>query len=380
MGRIKDTNKYPYDLAISGDEYLIGSDADANGQTKNYKLSTLAAYFTQYFSGQNQNITLLGEIAGGNGVIQIPTTAQPSLISNKPEATVLVNGGKFLYLEDGVLKQIDAQKIIEGSGYVPPTYPELHFLGGGLEFMSELQTNTFGVITGGAMRFIQDSTETQKGVIRIADPSEYNSNLTNVALPPAAIQGLTGSISGSGTAGTLPVFVSSVALGDSLVKQNGTSIGVGTNPTPAGERLQIDGEVLAAGYRTPSNDPASLLNASGVETVGSDEIVIAGGQLTYETLNLFTGNGPYTIPDSRNKTIYVTYDGTNAGGLDSVTLPIHPIVGQRIYLFHASENITGTITVHTPTTVFEFDPFTGFIFYYNGLRWLIFSRLNVNVG
>lgn len=55
MGRIKDTNKYPYDLSINPLDYLIGSDADNNGQTKNFRLDDLGNFFAQYFSAQSDS-------------------------------------------------------------------------------------------------------------------------------------------------------------------------------------------------------------------------------------------------------------------------------------------------------------------------------------
>lgn len=55
MGQIKDTNKYPFDLAISDEDFLIGSDADNNGQTRNYTLASLANFFSQYINSQSDS-------------------------------------------------------------------------------------------------------------------------------------------------------------------------------------------------------------------------------------------------------------------------------------------------------------------------------------
>lgn len=55
MGQIKDTEKYPYDLSISAEDYLIGSDAENNGQTRNYTLAALANFFSQYINSQSDS-------------------------------------------------------------------------------------------------------------------------------------------------------------------------------------------------------------------------------------------------------------------------------------------------------------------------------------
>lgn len=55
MGQIKDTEKYPYDLSISAEDYLIGSDSENNGQTRNYTLAALANFFSQYINSQSDS-------------------------------------------------------------------------------------------------------------------------------------------------------------------------------------------------------------------------------------------------------------------------------------------------------------------------------------
>lgn len=55
MGQIKDTSKYPFDLSISDEDYLIGSDSENNGQTRNYTLAALANFFSQYINSQSDS-------------------------------------------------------------------------------------------------------------------------------------------------------------------------------------------------------------------------------------------------------------------------------------------------------------------------------------
>ena len=378
MGRIKDIDKYPYDNNVTSSDYVVGSDSDTNGKTKSFKMSDMAAYFTQYFNSQNQSISLVGNVTGGNGVAIVPTTAHPSLISDKPVATELEAGGKFLYLKDGALNQIDAQVIIDSGGsYTPPTYPPLNFGGGGLEFMSHLETNNLGAITGGAMGFVQDATTAQKGVIRIAQPSEYNSNSTTIALPPAAMSTFLPTSAISGGVPFFFFFVGTNQIGNSIVQENGNGIGIGVS---AVEKLTVGGIAQADGFKSPANSDATVLTSNGGEATGTEDIRVSGGHIELVPLNLFTGDGDYVIPSVKNKMIYVTYDGQNISGGDSVTLPVNPVSGQTVHIFHESENSTGTLIVYSPTTFFEFDMFTAFVCYYNGNRWMIFPRVNLNIG
>lgn len=55
MARIKNTDIYNYDSVVSLDDYLIGSDAENSGKTKNYKVEDLISFFSTQASDISQN-------------------------------------------------------------------------------------------------------------------------------------------------------------------------------------------------------------------------------------------------------------------------------------------------------------------------------------
>jgi hypothetical protein len=56
MGRISDTVKYPFDTAITPNDYVIGSDGDSLKATRNYKVSTMLGYLGNMFNLQSQDL------------------------------------------------------------------------------------------------------------------------------------------------------------------------------------------------------------------------------------------------------------------------------------------------------------------------------------
>ena len=93
MGQIKDTNKYPYDLVISKEDYLIGSDADNNGQTRNYSLMALANFFAQYINSTSDSTYFHEqEIASSQWTIPHNMGKRPTpLILDETGATMLAD-------------------------------------------------------------------------------------------------------------------------------------------------------------------------------------------------------------------------------------------------------------------------------------------------
>lgn len=69
MAKIKNTTRYVYDQVVSGDDYLIGSDADNQKITKNYKISSVLRFFESQSSviGQN-NVFINKAYIGEDGI------------------------------------------------------------------------------------------------------------------------------------------------------------------------------------------------------------------------------------------------------------------------------------------------------------------------
>jgi hypothetical protein len=360
MGQIKNTSKYPNDTDITGNESVIGSDNDNNGKTMNYKLSDLAAYFTEYFNSQNQSVSLSGNITGGNGVVVISTTAQPSLINDKPVATEMSEGGQFLYLDvDGTLKKLDAEIIISSGGYVPPTYTPITLVGSGLEFVDTLSTNNLGHIIAASVRAIQDSTITQKGVIRIANPSEYGGGSTTLALPPAALTGII-----SGTLNFLPKFTGTNTIGNSVVRESGGNIGIGITPTS--DKLAVAGVVLADGFKSPLNSEFSVHTTDGGSVEMGTNLIIDSGVMSVKAFNLNTDVG-VTIPTNKSQLSYVTFTGSSPA---TIFVPASPVVGMRIDVYNSG---TADLTVNINGAIIELVVGDGLRLYFNGIKWVAFT-------
>ena len=56
MGRIKNKSRYPDDTVVSSNDYIIGSDGDNNGRTKNFPVDSLAEYIQTYISENVEGI------------------------------------------------------------------------------------------------------------------------------------------------------------------------------------------------------------------------------------------------------------------------------------------------------------------------------------
>ena len=78
MGKIDNEDKYPIDINITNSDKVIGSDADAAGQTKNFKIGELGQYISLNFGGGNQD-NLIKEI--NLGTINVSSTQEADLIT-----------------------------------------------------------------------------------------------------------------------------------------------------------------------------------------------------------------------------------------------------------------------------------------------------------
>lgn len=371
MARIQDTEQYPYDISISGSEYVIGTDSDSDNKTKNYKLSDLAAYFTKYFYAQNQSVSLIGNITGGSGVAIIETIANPSIINDKPVATALSDGDNFLVSQGGILKKVDIEVVAASSSYTPPSYTPITLTGDGITFIQSLNRDNLGNIQGASVGTIQDATTTQEGIIRIATPSEYNTSVTNIALPPAAMSSFLPTSAISGGIPFLPKFVGANSVGNSVVQEVSSNIGIGVTPT---EKLTVNGNVLASGFKSSSNSENKVFSTDGGEVSGEGDIIIEDTFISVSPFNVTIGDGNYTIPEVKNKLVYVSYEGLNTSGTDAITLPVG-VRGQRIYIMRTNDLGTGTVQILSSSVTLELELKRAYILYNNGHTWVYFSPI-----
>lgn len=93
MGRISDTGLYPFDTAITPNDYVIGTDGDNLNATKNFKVSTMLGYLGNMFNLQSQDLyyTYNAVAAGSVGTGEISS-------NNYADETILTSGVTNLYV------------------------------------------------------------------------------------------------------------------------------------------------------------------------------------------------------------------------------------------------------------------------------------------
>ena len=94
MAQIKNTNLYPKDVEITGNEYVIGTDPNENGNTKNFTLEAISDWIT----GNTDTIDI------NNSVRIVNANQQTEANYNIAD---IVNGGSFQWLAAGTNNRID---------------------------------------------------------------------------------------------------------------------------------------------------------------------------------------------------------------------------------------------------------------------------------
>ena len=94
MTKISNTNAYPFDTVLSGNEYLVGTEPDGaiQNQTKSYKLSDIKDYVLGY-SSYVATLT------------QVSTSAPVATIMNNAIGTITYernSSGSYSILSDGL--------------------------------------------------------------------------------------------------------------------------------------------------------------------------------------------------------------------------------------------------------------------------------------
>lgn len=95
MARIKNINKYPKDSIVTGDDYVIGTDANSNNKTKNFSMDSIANYVSNFILSGNGT-----PIVQNNKVIEVDLTSESSGNNNVWE--VVNQRGSFQVKEDEI--------------------------------------------------------------------------------------------------------------------------------------------------------------------------------------------------------------------------------------------------------------------------------------
>ena len=138
----------------------------------------------------------------------------------------------------------------------------------------------------------------------------------------------TGTVSGSGTVGTLPIWTASTAIGDSALTQTGS--GAGSTLTSAGAfdvggTLGVTGNTTLSGTLSAQGTTVTSLAASGNATVGGT-LGITGnttlsGTLSAQgtTVTSLTNSGNETIAGTLGVTGAITGGGYSGGAISGTT-------------------------------------------------------------
>ena len=118
MTKIKNTNAYPFDVKISDEDYVIGSDGDNLGKiTRNYKIGDLRRYINSGLSPEVDGTLKVSEITY-NGVLTSPSEVANAL---DPNYQVLqyhivifsVNGNKYILKEQDITLGLSGKAITD---------------------------------------------------------------------------------------------------------------------------------------------------------------------------------------------------------------------------------------------------------------------------
>lgn len=190
----------------------------------------------------------------------------------------------------------------------------------------------------------------------------------------------TSRISGSGTINYLPKFTASTAVGNSLIFDNGTGVGIST--TTITEKFNVSGYVLATGYKIPSGTASQFLMANGATSTISSLISMITGTGTPNFLSKFTSLGVLIDTIIYDNGTNVTVNGTTGAGRFNV-------VGTSIFygnvIIDESSNlsIVQSNTINTPAAGYSVFDVTNYNFDFlantGGLnyRWFRFDTSNL---
>jgi hypothetical protein len=215
-------------------------------------------------------------------------------------------------------------------------------------------TQYFATGTSGTDFAISSSTATHTFNLPTASGSNRG------ALSSADWTTFNGKVGGSGTTNYVPKFTASGTIGNSLIYDDATNIGIGTTSITATNKLQVNGRVQATDFLSPAG--AFRFNASGTDgqfaTDGSNTFIDYKGSLNYRANGstnrmVLTTNGRLLIGTTTESTYILDANGTVR------------VQGTELRLDNGT---TGVINLYSATPSIQFasgDP-TNYRFYRSG--------------
>jgi hypothetical protein len=369
------TNR-PETSVLNGNSYFLYYDSVSGGMAK-IKWSTISDYIDTKVAPSYSitSDTTLGDasIVLSDGILTSTvriagTTNEIEVVEDSVIANRIIVGLPNSVTISSISVTTLTVNGVPYSPYVHPTHSANTIDGSGLQFVQDFTSDSQGHVTGVSLGTVPSATTTVVGAMRFATSAELAAGASGVAVQPSQLSGAGGTV--SGTVGYVPVFTGTTAIGNSIIRQAVSTVAVGMAPDVGGEKLQVNGNVMADGYKTPANDPSFLLTSDGGFTRPADDIIINGdGRLVLQPLNL-VASGNYTIPSTKNALIYLTYDTV---GVATINLPTTAHLGQRIYVMSVNPS-SGTCTINGGLATLELDKDTCWVLYYNGTNWIAIGR------
>ena len=203
---------------------------------------------------------------------------------------------------------------------------------------------------------VNDSLATKENVANKSD-SYTSSSSTTYASTKAVVDGLATKISGTGTINTIPKFTASGTIGNSLIQDDGTDIGIGGIST--GSKLNVNGNIVAGnGDRTGKSvfplylSSSNSLGWKAADGTGLSKFEMYAGFSGINELRLLNsmkiiGSGQNLTLGTTNSTASITVANTTLG---SVLLKTTTDDGINTLQVNGSTKTTALTLTTNPTT------------------------------
>ncbi len=267
-----------------------------------------------------------------NTAQDINTTAAPTFSSLTLSGDIAVNGGDIT--STGALNITPAGALTAGS-----TNQALTLQGNA--------STVFTAASGGNTTTVSFQAPTANVTYRFATAAVGSYDICTTA----GNCGVGGSITGSGTAGTLPVFTGATAIGDSLVSQSGATVTINGNLNlTLGNQFQINGTQISSSNLSNDSNLAKL-NASQTFTGNNVAFQNGSNSATAFTVQNAVGNRIATVDTSggelelgQGSTIGGRLVFNNASNANTLTLVSANVTANRTITF---PDDTGTVCLDT---------------------------------
>jgi hypothetical protein len=262
--------------SITNNSIYIGSDtkAQANNQT---------------------NQIVIGHNAIGNGSNTV-TIGNSSITNNY--FTGNIRGGAFIKSGGSSAQFLKADGSVDSTSYGTGSVTSVAALTLGTSGTDLSSTVANGTTTPVITLNVPTASATNRGALSSADWTTFN-NKQNA---------LTNPVTGTGTTNYLPKFTGSTTIGNSIVFDNGTNVGIGTNVPYS--KLDVAGSLSINGRPILDNSSAELYigGITGVSGRGTDVVALYTNNT--ERIKVFSDGNTFIGSSSSNAGFKLDVNGT----------------------------------------------------------------------